>query len=160
MGIKVMKITSRSIPNYSHEKFLSKIMAADECWNWSGYVCKTHGYGFFCMGGKNFRAHRVSYELFNGETNKQFFIDHICRNRKCVNPDHLREVDPRINAVENSLSGAVKNMKKTHCHNGHELTTENTYSDKVGIYGYRRRRCLTCKRENYRRCVAKKKGLI
>lgn len=153
-----MKIKSRPIPKYNVEKFLSMIIATDSCWDWSGYICKKHKYGFMCISGKLYRAHRISYELFNGSTDKHMFIDHICRNKKCVNPDHLREVSPRINSIENTISSAKKNMEKTHCIHGHEYTKENTVYDGVGVYGYKRRRCLTCKRETLRRCIAKKRG--
>lgn len=105
------------------EKFLSKIIVdkTNECWNWGGSICPSTHYGRFSFEGKRTGAHRVSYELFNGTLNKGMFIDHKCRNRKCVNPDHLRQVTPRINSIENSLGVTAINAARTHCKQGHLL---------------------------------------
>mgnify|MGYP001606994356 CR=1 FL=1 len=59
-----------------------------ECWNWK-HALGHNGYGLFWYKGSTKRAHRVFYEIFKGEVSKNMVVDHICRNRKCVNPDHL-----------------------------------------------------------------------
>ena len=63
-----------------------------ECWNWTAAIFKGLGYGKFNFNGKTCYAHRVSYELHVGEIPSGLQIDHLCRNRKCVNPDHLEPV--------------------------------------------------------------------
>lgn len=108
------------------------------CWNWTGSR-DLKGYGKFtyCNGGtkKMLYAHRVSFFIHNGPLDLDKLIDHMCMNRACVNPAHLREVDERTSALENSNSFGAKNIRKTHCPKGH------TYSkwDKRG-----HRKCTEC----------------
>ena len=78
------------------DRFWSKVAKTEDCWNWT--ACTYKGYGMFNVNGKPKRAHRLSYVFYYNEdiTNKQ--IDHICRNRKCVNPKHLRACNNKQNA--------------------------------------------------------------
>ena len=136
-----MPIIAREIPAFDHLKFLSriKIDKETECWEWKSSLMST-GYGSFSIKDKNYLAHRMSYSLFHGEIEKGLVIDHICRNRSCVNPMHLRQVTMKTNAIENSLSIPSSNYKKDMCKNGHPLSGENLCeypSDK-------HRRCRTC----------------
>jgi hypothetical protein len=66
-----------------------------ECWTWVGHVDR-HGYGQHRQGGNKARiywlAHRVSYELLVGPIPDGLTLDHLCRNRRCVNPAHLEPV--------------------------------------------------------------------
>lgn len=86
-------------------------------------------------------AHRVSYDLFNEKLKGSEIIDHICMIRKCINPEHLRIVDAKTNAIENSNSVSAINSKKLKCINGHDFDEQNTR-----ISG-KRRVCRACKRE-------------
>lgn len=95
----------------------------EDCWPWLGPITK-HGYGRKSR--CNVSAHRLVWEKERGPIPPGLFIDHICRNRRCVNPNHLRPVTPRINSIENSVSPAAINAAKTHCCRGHEFTEENT----------------------------------
>jgi len=106
-------------------KFMARVdtESPNGCWNWTG---KTHvrcGYGMMSMGARGAQAyaHRVSYSIFKGEIPDDGFIDHMCHNKKCVNPEHLRLSDAKLNnenragANKNSQSGArgVYPVKKT-----------------------------------------------
>ncbi len=110
------------------------------CWKWIGYI-REKGYGVFWNGKKNMRAHRFAYKAFVGCIPKGKVIDHICRNRSCVNPNHLRVVT----AAENVMIGegpCAANSRKTQCIHGHSLW-------KIEIdrrYDKPRRRCVICRR--------------
>jgi len=133
-------------------KFMNKINKNSEtgCWDWQGHV-NLLGYGaFWCkLNGeavvKSRQAHRISFLIKNGYLSPGMSIDHICRNKQCVNPEHLRQVTPRINTLENSIGPAVKNLNKTECINGHHFTDGNTYLRKHAN-GSTHRRCRECER--------------
>lgn len=93
----------------------------EACWTWLG-ATTPNGYGSFRFGSRSHPAHRVSYILSRGDIPPKYYIDHTCRNRLCVNPNHLRTVTPKVNANENTIGPA----SRTHCKRGHEYTPENT----------------------------------
>jgi hypothetical protein len=95
------------------KRFLSKVEKTDTCWNWGAYVAPD-GYGKFGVTTapntkKIMYAHRFGYELFKGKIPEGLVIDHLCRNRKCVNPKHLEAVD----GYTNSIRGANSLNKKS-----------------------------------------------
>lgn len=136
------------------ERFWPKVEKTDGCWIWKGSVW--HLYGNFFFRGKVWQAHRVSWVLSGRELPaKPLVLDHMCRNKTCVNPDHLRVVTPYQNATENNVGPHAKNAQKTHCKHGHPFTPENTayYTPPytMGPRGGKRypgrptRVCLACK---------------
>ena len=89
-------------------------------------------------------AHRVVYEILVGPIPVGLELDHLCRNRACVNPDHLEPVTTRTNLLRGYSPWACR-ARQTHCKRGHEFTPENTYGTGDG-----RRYCRTCRRAHHR----------
>lgn len=120
------------------------------CWEYIGKIAR-NGYGVFTeyVGIKSQNdnichlAHRFSYELFKGKIPKGLQIDHLCRNRKCVNPDHMEIVTAKENTAR-GFSPASLNARKTHCNKGHELIGENLVTRARGINT--KRECRACNR--------------
>ena len=99
------------------EKYIS-VEPNSGCWLWTGAWSKS-GYGSFRVENKSQNAHRVAYKLYLGPLKNGMMIDHICRNRACVSPDHLRQVTPRQNILENSMSISAISAKRNCCKRGH-----------------------------------------
>lgn len=132
------------------ERFWSKVeMGSDlECWPW--IACTVSGYGQFSLGNRNVPAHRLAYELLIGPIPDGLVLDHLCRNKACCNPAHLDAVTQR----ENVLRGegfAARNVKLTHCAQGHEFTSENIQW--IGTT----RRCRICSRRTSRVAKARRR---
>ena len=133
-----MPIIAREIPVFDKDRILSNIDidSVTECWNWK--LSKDRdGYGFLTINSKSYRAHRASYRVFVDQPDPYLVMDHICRNRSCVNPEHLRQVTTKINVTQNSLSIQASNASKTHCINGHEFTEVNIITPKDNSRQYR-----------------------
>lgn len=122
------------------KRFWKKIEKSDNCWNWTASLDKD-GYGKFTNNKKSVKAHRFSYELLKEYIPKGFQLDHLCHNRKCVNPDHLEIVTLREN-IKRGLTGKINHWRKnkTHCPQGHEYTQ-----------GKNQRICLICHRNSCRK---------
>ena len=129
------------------ERFESKIERIPflTCWVWVGSL-NSHGYGHIqgwskkelsSYGGTTL-AHRVSYQCYRGPIPTGLTLDHLCRNRWCVNPWHLEAVTMYEN-WSRGISMSAVNAKKTHCLRGHEFTKENTYTAPKG------RGCRACR---------------
>ena len=125
------------------ERFWDKIELSDhnddQCWYWTSSINKK-GYGNMWKDGTSQIVHRISYELFRGKIPKGLQIDHLCRNRSCVNPQHLEPVTLTENIRRSDVG---RNMRiKTHCPQGHEYNKDNTYINTLGS-----RMCKLCIRE-------------
>lgn len=116
-----------------------KMNITTDCWYWAGSHAKS-GYGTLWDGEKNKRAHRVVYEALVGEIPQDLELDHLCKNKLCVNPEHLEAVThaENMNRVDYS---AIKRQVKTHCPKGHLLDRIRTH------YGKTHKECGTCKKE-------------
>lgn len=139
-GVARYLLTERDV-----KRFRSKVIERDGCWGWTGSFFQT-GYAIFNvkMADGVWRpttAHRVSYEIAVGPIADGLHIDHLCRNRQCVNPAHLEPVTPRINNLRGE-SRSAQQARWTHCPKGHPFNDENTYTRKTG-----KRECRACARE-------------
>lgn len=118
-------------------RFFERVDVGD-CWTWT--ASKSNGYGYFCPPGSRqaMGAHLWLYRELVGPVAPGHELDHLCRNRACVNPDHLEPVTKRENGLR-GYSPAAINARKTRCPKGHEYTDANT---KRGVRGARV--CRTC----------------
>ena len=126
-------------------RFMAKVRQGEGCWEWIGYLHPS-GYGYVNIDGQPSTAHRRLYEHVNGPVDRGMHVDHLCRNRACVRPDHLEAVTPH----ENSLRGMI--ATRSSCAAGHPYD-ENTYRHPNGD-----RRCRACKQGYDARYRAKAKG--
>jgi hypothetical protein len=127
-----------------------KVMVdAKGCWQWTGSK-NNCGYGRVSYLRENRLAHRVSYVTFKGEIPNGMTIDHLCRNRACINPDHLEAVPIGVNVLRGDGPSA-RHARKTHCPAGHPYSGENLY-----LYGTTRQ-CVTCSKNRAMMAYNKKK---
>jgi len=122
------------------ERFNRFVNRTETCWEWLGHRTNK-GYGLFWHMGTKVQAHRFAYEAFIGPIADGLFLDHLCRNRGCVNPYHLEPVTNQ----ENCMRGDNAQRAKTHCPKGHLYAGANLSLDKHGW-----RRCAQCHNENNR----------
>lgn len=122
------------------------------CWIWLG--ARSDGWGMFRpisaqRGGAMVQAHRWAYEHFVGSVPSDLEIDHVCRNRSCVNPAHLEAVTHVVN-VRRGAAGAHMSAR-THCPAGHQYSEANTYQ-----HPQNGRQCRVCNNRKQRAARAKK----
>lgn len=129
------------------------------CWLWGGAI-NSSGYGNFTIEGKTRSAHKVSWERENGPVPQNLCIDHLCRVRCCVNPEHMEIVSNLENilrgrAIELNRIRAKQRSLSSHCKYGHPFIPENTY------YIQRetpRRVCKTCHNRRRNQSIKNKEG--
>lgn len=129
------------------DRLLARIDVDDTtgCWVWRRPGL--NGYGRLSVDGVELLAHRLSYETFVGAIPDGLQLDHLCRNRACIRPDHLEPVAQQVNVRRGADA-------KTHCPAGHPRDDEHTYvrRDRPGY-----RQCRTCSNENRRAARARRR---
>ncbi|MEU2070427.1 HNH endonuclease signature motif containing protein [Streptomyces anulatus] len=128
---------------------VDKTSSPNNCWLWT--AATTYGYGVFSVQRRMQRAHRVAYEALVGRIPDGLQIDHLCRVRECVNPEHLEAVTLRENVMRGA-NHVADQVKRTRCPQGHPYDEKNTYLRPNG-----KRDCRKCKRAadaRYRAAVA------
>ncbi len=139
-------------PAYA-DRFWAKVNVGErgDCWEWAASL--NHGYGQFWIieAGRPVAAHRVAYEMIVGPIPEGLQIDHLCRNRACVNPSHMQPVTRRENLIRGEGFAGV-NERKTHCLRGHEYIESNT------IWWRGKRKCRSCENDAQRLRKAKKRA--
>lgn len=117
-------------------RFLKKIEVHENgCWMWKGVL--VGGYAQMYIYQRKVYGYRWTYILFKGAIPDGLQLDHLCRNRSCVNPDHLELVTQRENILRGIAPTAI-NARKTHCPKGHPYNEKNTYVWNNG------RKCRIC----------------
>lgn len=125
----------------TEDRFWTKVLVVESCWEWIGARSRP-GYGLFAANGKSRFAHRYAYQLLRGPIPIGLELDHLCRNKGCVNPDHLEPVPHKENVLR-GLAPSARWAKSDRCLKGHLFTEDNTVirGDGGG------RRCRACQRE-------------
>jgi len=125
----------------------------DACWLWKA-ARHPGGYGAIAVKGSRriALAHRYIYELLVGPIPNGMQLDHLCRQRGCVNPAHLRVVTSKENSNAPGSKCGSHFRLKTHCPKGHPYDSGNTYIGRAGA-----RVCRACKSEKAKRDWARKR---
>lgn len=129
---------------------------AEPCRMFTGGLLQGYGIFYNFHGtGKRKKAHIAEWEAIHGPVPDGYVLDHLCRRRSCINPNHLE----LVTSVENTLRGngpTAVNARKTHCVHGHALSGTNLLIDYRG-----RRKCKTCQRQHetaYKAKIGKQHG--
>ena len=126
---------------FNEKLFWANVSRTDSCWLWTGYINKD-GYGEYKSEYLVTRlAHRIAYALDKGAL-PTLPLDHLCRHRHCVNPDHLEPVTQEVNTRRSNVG--LHEANKTHCPHGHPYDEENT------IRHNGKRFCRQCKQDRRR----------
>jgi hypothetical protein len=137
-------VNKKGSPDYL--RFWTKVKIVAECWEWQGFV-DPNGYGqFYPTHTKNELAHIYAYKFVYDIVPEGLVIDHLCRNRKCVNPFHLEAVTQRVNTLR-GIGPSALNAVKTHCPQGHPYDEANTWVNPKK----NERICRECSRQRYRK---------
>ena len=137
-------------PAYNAQDIFGMSQISERCWTWMGSMYQ-NGYGK--IGRRGYMVHRIAYELTKGKVPRNMCLDHLCKNRACINPDHLEIVSLVENVMRGDSQHAV-NARKTYCKHGHEFTEANTYRDPIK----NSRNCRKCRNLAVKKYIARKEG--
>jgi hypothetical protein len=143
-GMKIIRLGKTPIIRFE-ERYIPEPNSG--CWLWTGILFKS-GYGWFSVHSKVWRAHRWAYEHLVGPIPDGMVLDHLCKVKSCVNPDHLEPVTQKVN-MERAKTGKYKPF----CKNGHPRSGDNLYFFPNGA-----RACRECVRISVRKYQKRKKG--
>lgn len=147
-AVKTLPIDLTGWDDEAQDRFDSKtrLVPTTGCLVWLGAPDRD-GYGQFRWRNRALLAHRLAWTLANGQIPDGLTIDHLCRVRSCVNPNHLEPVSSREN-TRRGVGPTAERARRTHCPKGHPFTSENVMPS-VAKFG--NRRCLTCNRDHARK---------
>ena len=138
----------RTIPENRKARFMARVEIRENgCWYWLGAINKT-GYGVSSIDGQKTLAHRAFWIFENGQVPEGMDLDHLCRNRACINPEHLEVVTRSVNLR--------RGFEARGCRNGHKFNNED-FSIVHRSDGTTERRCKVCHRANNKRVKARKR---
>jgi hypothetical protein len=150
-----MSLPSADLPDpFAEDPRLRNLISIDPvtgCWNWVGRT-DADGYGVISFEGFEWRAHRYLWVLVHGWLQSEVPVDHVCRNRSCVNALSTLHLEP-VSTAENNRRIPTHPMNATHCSQGHEFTAENTIGRAAG-----KRRCRQCHAAQERERRARRKA--
>ena len=129
------------------ERFWARVVPEPNtgCWLWSGSFFP-EGYALLSVDTRPVGAHRISFQIAGGELIHGMHLDHLCRNRWCVNPDHLEQVSPRENTRRGHSPSAILSVSGV-CSKGHPLSGANVRVWTRKSTGRQHRLCKSCHRE-------------
>lgn len=149
-------MTGRVESPIEHLERLSMPEPNSGCTLWLGKVDARHGYGLVIHRRTHYRAHRFAYESYVGPIDTGLVIDHLCRNRTCINPSHMEPVSIATNTMRGSGPSAM-NAQRTTCVNGHAFDEANTRVSSRGTST--RRTCRACARQAFHQGKARRLGV-
>lgn len=132
----------RGVPEWM--LFWAKVDQDEDCWTWIGFRNRD-GYGTFTRQPNTYLSHVWAYNELVGPVPDELELDHLCRNRACVNPRHLEPVTARVNLLR-GIGFTGVNARKTQCVHGHSFNVDNTIHLPNG-----HRKCRICDRARKRK---------
>lgn len=145
---------STADPESPIDNFTRYVELANGCWEWTGPRFQSNGYGQMSRGYRGTKlAHRAFYLKHVGDVPDGLQLDHLCRNRRCVNPEHLEPVTGQ----ENQLRGVTGYGARTRCRSGiHDITKPDSWYVPPG--DPTQRTCYECAKAKWARRDAKRRG--
>ena len=134
------------------QRFMNSVkVVSNKCWIWTGNI-RSYRYGVFWLNGKRVVAHRLMHEWLVGPIPDKYSVHHICENKLCVNPEHLRAMSESEHYHVHPSRQTQK--KKTHCPKGHPYSGDNLVV-RQGKKGGEARICRTCRRASWNKYARK-----